>query len=416
MSPSDISIFLETPVFATATPPGVSALAIVRLTGWNLKPLLEPHIPGISKLSHSRARLIEIPGIDRAVVTWFEAPASYTGQDVLELSVHGNPVIVQKLSEFLEKNGATAAQAGEFSYRAVLNGKMSVEEAEKINAVIMASSEAEINLIRSSSGINLLLEDILGKARELLAIMETAIEFDEEITFPDLETLRNQIDFIRTQGKITRNKHKLPKVLLYGPPNCGKSTLFNAIIGFERAIVSDVPGTTRDYLEVEVTVKGHRFVLIDSAGVREITEEIENAGVNMTLSLFESCDIILNCGPSLDDPRCTNLKTKSDIERSTDPGIINVSAVKREGLGELMNKIADQITNLSSDNWQLWVSERITDDLENMYVIVSDAISSPLMEIKAEFLGKLIVFLEGLLGYEDFDLYGMIFSRFCIGK
>lgn len=416
MSPSDFSIFLETPVFASATPPGVSALAIVRLTGWNLKPLLEPQIPEISKLSHSRARLIEIPGIDRAVVTWFKAPLSYTGQDVIEISVHGNPVIVQKLSEFLERIGASPAQAGEFSYRAVLNGKMTVEEAEKINALIMASSEAEINLIRSSSGINSHLEDILNKARELLAVMETAIEFDEDISFPDLEILRSQIDFIRTQGKITRNQHKLPRVLLYGPPNCGKSTLFNAIIGFERAIVSDIPGTTRDYLEVEVTAEGHRFILVDSAGVREIKEEIENAGVSMTLNLFESSEIVLNCGPSLDDPRCVNLKTKSDIEKSTDPGTINVSAVKREGLGDIMNVIANQIKSLSSDNWELWVSERITDDLENMYDIVADAINSPLMEIKAEFLGKLIVFLEGLLGYEDFDLYGMIFSRFCIGK
>lgn len=389
---------------------------MIRITGNSLKDLLGDSIPGLRDMAQGSARYRHIPDVDDVVLVWFAAPKSYTGEDILEITFHGNDIIYDLLCTFLEKQGVKKAHPGEFSYRAVINGKMSIEKAESINDIIRATSLDELKLIRSSSSVSRKLEEILTLARTLLVDIESGIEFDEDGTTDGLFGLLSEIDFLYAQALLSSEKHRVPGVLLYGPPNCGKSTLFNQILGYERAIVSDIPGTTRDYIEGECVYRGVTFRITDSAGIRMSSESLEDKGIALTKKLFSSADLVINGGEKITSPKIINVHMKSDLGISEDSEITNVSGLTGEGVSDLLNEIILKLNDSVHNSPEIWVTSRLLDDISDIRNLAESIERENLWEVRALHIGKLIVFLEGLFGYEGFDLYGNIFSRFCVGK
>ncbi|KXU36886.1 tRNA modification GTPase [Cephaloticoccus capnophilus] len=294
-------------IVALATPVGTSAIALLRVSG----PLAEPiarqlleTVPPTSRTA-TRADYRDCSGalLDDVLLTLFRAPASYTGEDVLELSCHGNPFIAQKILEDLVARGCRHAAPGEFTQRAFLSGNMDLAQAEAVMDLIHARGE------RALAAANQQLRGALGRHMQALidgllaalARVEAYIDFPEEDLPPeDQDWLSEQIAKLQVSvSKLIQTNHYGNilraglRVALLGEPNVGKSSLLNALLGRDRALVSPTPGTTRDYLEEPLLLGGYAFRLIDTAGLNENPEAIEQQGIEKTLSLVDEADLLL---------------------------------------------------------------------------------------------------------------------------
>lgn len=297
-------------IVALATPPGVGAIGVIRLSGEKAIEIADKIIPGKrfnEQKSHSLHFGIvknESEVIDEVVVSLFKSPRSYTGEDVVEISCHGSHYILQEVISLCMKYGARLAKPGEFTQRAFLNGKMDLAQAEAVADVISAetraSQHAAMNQLRGgfSSELSELREQLVNFA----ALIELELDFsDEDVEFADRQELKNLIEQISTRAKSLSASFKLGnvvkqgvKVAIVGRPNVGKSTLLNALINEERAIVSDIPGTTRDTIEETLNIKGVLFRLMDTAGIRSHTSDlIEQLGIVRSRENAEKADIIL---------------------------------------------------------------------------------------------------------------------------
>ncbi len=294
-------------IFALATPYGSSALAIVRISG----PLCEKiaqeacSIPlPCSKVATLRNyRSLKRDCIDQVVATYFRKGHSYTGDATLELCTHGNPLIVELIFQDLIERGCRAAEPGEFTRNAFLNGRIDLTQAEAIATMISASSKAELKVANNNlkGRLRETLLSIQEKILNLKAKIEVGIDFPEEdIPEEDRKELSNELkDILRELNDLAGQAEQTNvfkgqiKVLLVGPPNVGKSTLFNELIGIDRALVSPSAGTTRDYISNELTLGDFKIELIDAAGIRESDNRLENAGILKTLSLAKRADLIL---------------------------------------------------------------------------------------------------------------------------
>ncbi|MGN7613199.1 tRNA uridine-5-carboxymethylaminomethyl(34) synthesis GTPase MnmE [Magnetococcales bacterium HHB-1] len=459
------------PIFALATPPGRSAIAGLRLSGENLLTFVIPLLrtlkgtPLAAQLFYDTPRkthLLTINNrnnsysIDQVLVTFFPKPHSFTGEDQMEIFPHGSPALLEKIFQELILCGLRQAEPGEFSRRAFIHGKMDLIQAESLMSLIEAKTfrAAQVASRNLSGGLSERIEKIKHNILDVLAHLEAALDFSDEEISPDEHNILldkivlsiGSINNILLNFSTNRALFKGVEIVLAGRPNVGKSSLFNAFLGQKKAIVTEVPGTTRDFKENEWELEGFPITLVDTAGLRETDETVEKEGILWAEEKIATADITLFVAEShiglLEEDRAIIDKisnkpyflvwNKSDIP-SISSSILHtptphpeqtvfISCKKEKGIKELKNKLSDYLGNhFDSSDDNLIVSQRQQQELksavQNLEEGVSLIQSDRPGEIIAITLRSALTSLGRLTGEVDQeDLLGEIFSTFCIGK
>lgn len=440
-------------IAAQATPPGKGGIAIIRVSGPAVKQLIRD-LTG-SDLSPRSAKYLTFRDtkdaiIDEGVAIFFPHPHSFTGEDVLELHGHGSPIVVDLLMQRLLTLGVRLARPGEFSERAFLNGKIDLIQAEAIADLINASSkQAAQSAIKSLQGeFSRCIQDINKKVIELRMFVEAAIDFtDEEIDFLSDENIKQRVNTILHDLISIQNKAKQGSLLregitvvIAGEPNVGKSSLLNYLSGKELAIVTDIPGTTRDVLRDHILIDGMPIHIIDTAGLRLSDDVVEQEGIRRAYQEMQQADIVLyvldaSNPTSLDlnslpisSPSVIFIRNKIDLVQETpsvkkDKGYTYISLSVKSGAGIdcLINQIKTQV-GLESHHEGIYLARRRhLDALTRAYDYVikglNQLVQSYSGELAAEDFRQAHLALCEITGeFTSDDLLGHIFSNFCIGK
>ncbi|HSH39802.1 MAG TPA: tRNA uridine-5-carboxymethylaminomethyl(34) synthesis GTPase MnmE, partial [Chthoniobacterales bacterium] len=363
---------LQNTIAAISTPAGEGAIALVRISGPEAIEIADRSYRGKRKPSTFRSHVQHLGEIvdgrgdlvDQVMFSVHRAPHSYTGEDLIEISCHGGILVTARVLEVCLHAGARAARPGEFSERAFLNGKMDLTQAEAVIDLIRAQTDLALR-----AAIEQLQGRLADRVRgirdalvDLLAHVEATIDFPEEDIAPDqAERLRGRLGEIRISinhllataehGRILREG---VRVVIYGATNAGKSSLLNRLLGYDRAIVSAIPGTTRDTIEEVINIRGIPIRLLDTAGLRESTDELERAGIARTEKSLESADLILHVADrsapkahrSEHDARELLLLNKSDLDEHPDwreSDALRISCVTEDGLAGLEDAILARI-------------------------------------------------------------------------
>ncbi len=358
---------LSDPIVALATPPGRSAVALIRLSGRGAFDVaaraLRPFQPDPPRTVHRVQVVHPATGapVDDALAACFRAPRSYTGEDLVELSTHGGLLVPAAAVAALVAAGARPARPGEFTRRAVLNGKLDLLQAEATADLIDAGSPAQARraLHQLDRGLSTRLGELRTELLELEALIAYEIDFPEEDEGP-VAPERVERAWRAARDRIARLLDTAPEgerlregalLVIAGRPNAGKSSLFNALLGTERAIVTEVPGTTRDAVEAHAVLEGFPFRLVDTAGLRESDDRVERLGIEVSRKYLAAADLVLFCRDAGCDMRDTEsqeflascrapvveVMTKIDL---TDRPTGGVSVVTGQGLAELRRKLA----------------------------------------------------------------------------
>ena len=435
-------------VFALATPATKSALCVFRVSGSGCldvfdsiftKELNEP------RKFYQRSLVSGSTVIDTVGVVFFEGSSSYTGEDSFEVYAHGGLAVMGSIVDLFKQVGFDEAGPGEFTKRAFLNGKLSLSEAESVVDVINASSKEvlEISLNSLRGGFS---DEVFGFSKKLDALrkfVEGSIDFSDE-----------DYDFIKEGGVVDdvsrlcadfggfvnkcflSGESGMKKVVLFvGPPNSGKSSLFNRLLGFERALVSDVPGTTRDLIESEVFYNNSSFRVLDSAGIRETDDVIEEKGIELTVSQIESADVVVGVFDSVDPVALLEIKSlvvdkvfisvlnKLDLGLKDESSLFDVllSAKTGEGVVELKKLISSSSVIKGLVDKEYFARSRhiklFNEGLVYLEAAVVKLRSGADVELAAEDLRLARVALDEVVGAKTSDsLLGDIFNDFCIGK
>ena len=426
-------------IVACSSPPGRGAVSIIRLSG-------DKAVSIIQKITNNKPKkkisIIKFPlGIDlneKCVLTIFKAPNSYTGEDIVEISTHGNPYIVEKVIEKCINSGAKIAKPGEFTLRAYLNNKLSLDQSEAVIEVINANSKASLIAAQNSldGGLKEKISGVQEKLRETRILVETLIDFVDEDVNIYIEDVISKIDEFKrffisfSEDMKTYNSVSTDvKVVVIGPPNSGKSTLINAIIGEKVSIVNESKGTTRDVVTASCLIDGIRFVFSDTAGIRKTSDKIEEEGIKLSKKALKRADIVIYLADKESDfsklpimKRKKNIfvLNKADLSRKkAPPGGFAISAKTKKNLKHLKKALAESFLKLNQEEL-LSVNMRhlnlIKQAHKNIALISSSLVSSNL-ELVAENLRN----CDELLGeiYDPIssdDILGKIFENFCIGK
>ncbi len=433
-------------IYALASGQLPSGIAVIRISGPQTRFVIET-ITG-AQVVLRRPSLREIRSadglmLDRGLVIWFEAPASFTGEDYAELHLHGGRAVVRAVFELLSGfDGGRAAEAGEFTLRAFRNGKVDLTEAEALADLVEAETEEQrrFAVANNSGGHNLLYgawrDRIAGCLAEMTALIDFADEDDvlerfDRQKFADIKLVGNEIDSHMKQFHVGEILRKGFSIAIIGEPNVGKSCLLNALIEREAAIVTDIPGTTRDVIEVSIDLEGYRIVLFDTAGIRESSDEVERIGVEKARKAAESADLILHLfdvrRPYValdgfpDDVPVMAVGNKSDLLTTEVPPEteLGISATERTGLEDLLGRIVDMVTVAVGEPDVIPFRQRHLDLLAAASSHLSSAIRPDVgdIELKAELLRNAVDSIGKISGQVDVeDLLDAIFARFCIGK
>jgi len=434
-------------VFALATPPAKSAIGILRITGDGCFEMLNGCL-GFGVCRAGRFYLKDLvykeEFIDRVGLIYFKGPKSYTGEDSLEIHFHGGLAIISKLVRVMRQIGLDEASPGEFTKRAFLNNKLSLNEAEGVADLIDLTDERGVSLLSSS-----VMGDLTSSVSEFaVAIDEIRKSVEGEIDFNDenedflYKDLYKDLGFLLDEFKNftdscinIKNSMRKNRVLFVGPVNSGKSSLFNLLVGYDRAIVSNTPGTTRDIIESEVFFKSNVFSVFDSAGIREVDEEVEKRGIELSFEEIKKADLVVGIFEGKDLDRVSffenlvasgcfiKIQNKIDITAKDSKNFdCCVSAKTGEGLNDFKNLINSRILN---DVYKKGLRYMVRDRHENLFNETLGYLEKSLINIKkqdtfelaAEDLKLARSCLDQLVGkkYSD-SLLGDIFSSFCIGK
>ncbi|MGB4687633.1 MAG: tRNA uridine-5-carboxymethylaminomethyl(34) synthesis GTPase MnmE [Coprothermobacter proteolyticus] len=429
------------PIVALATPWGVGALHVIRISGDNSRNIVEAFLDKpLSRPRHASLRFFHSRKVeDQVIAIWYPEPHSYTGEEMVEIMCHGNPAIAELIIESLLDAGMKPAQPGEFTFRAFLNGKMDLTQAEAVNDLIMARStellKAGENTLKGKLSTEI--ADLRDKVLNVLAFLQAAMDFPEDV---EESSIAAQLEEILVETKELVKNARTAEVLrkginlvIAGRPNVGKSSLMNALVGMERSIVSQIPGTTRDYVE-QYTVLGKIPVnVVDTAGLRHTDDPIEQEGVKLALSRIAEADLVIflydaSLGWTEEDQQMLNLvqeeKTivvgnKIDKGKAPNqhPKAYFISAKEKTGLEKLIEAI-HQVMNVTEPP-KLLVSQRQMGLLEKTLNDIRDALEhlSVYAEVAADDLFSSLRHLTALTsGDVEEDLLYTVFSNFCIGK
>lgn len=476
---------LSDTIVALATPPGVGAIGVIRLSGPEALSIVQSVFKGkdLTKqpghTAHFGALLTdEGEVLDEVLVTVFKAPNSYTGEDTAEVSCHGSPYILQKAIELFISKGARMAQPGEFTLRAFLNGKMDLSQAEAVADLIAANSAAshKVAMRQMRGGFSKQIQQLRQQLIDFASLIELELDFSEEdVEFANRDQLRklvleilNLLDGLIRSFRLGNVIRRGVPTVIAGRPNAGKSTLLNALLAEERAIVSEVPGTTRDTIEEVLNINGVEFRLIDTAGIREAQDQIEAIGVEKTMEKVRQASLLVyvfDVGKTKLDEVLSDLeKLRSDemqllvvcnkmdtdpyfkpgwLVNPADPGIpdyfftegkrprnasflsasqiITLSALHGMNIPYLREKLYEMVmaggsleSTVVTNARHLEALEKAADSLRDVLKGMDEGLTSDFlaMDIRRAlaYLGE----ITGEVGVED--LLGNIFSKFCIGK
>lgn len=435
---------LSDPIVALATPPGRSALALIRLSGAGVFPLaarcLQPFRPTPARTVF-RAQLAHPDSgepVDDVLAVCFPGPRSYTGEDLVEISTHGGLVAPAAAVAALVAAGARLARPGEFTRRAVLNGKMDLLQAEATADLIDAGSPAQRRraLQQLDRGLSERLGALRGEILELEALIAYDIDFPEEDEGPvsparvrgAWDAVRGRVaDLLRTAPEGERLREGALLVIA-GRPNAGKSSLFNALLGAERAIVTEIAGTTRDAIEAHAVIEGFPFRLVDTAGLRDSGERVEQLGIEVSKKYLAAADLVLFCEERDDPARAEFLdqvqtpivvvRTKADLSGS------GVSVVTGAGLPELRRRLAEMAFGqlLALGDVEPVVTrarhraalERALAELDGFWAARQAGVDAA---AAATHLRTAVAALDDLVGaVTPDDVLDRVFAAFCVGK
>ncbi len=441
-------------IVAPATPPGTAGLAVLRVSGpdtWAIAAAIFGAAPPPRMVRHADYRDAGSELIDDVIFVLFKGPGSYTGEDAMEISCHGNPFIVQKILEDLLVRGCRAAEAGEFTRRAFLNGRMDLSQAEAVVDVIHARSERALAAANQQlrGALSRRVGELVQRLLRMLARVEAYIDFPEEDLPPEDRTfVKGEIEDILLESSRLRSTSHYGELLrdgiktvILGAPNVGKSSLLNRFVGRDRALVSSEPGTTRDFIEERVIIGPHCFRLIDTAGLNPNPAPLEKLGMDKTRERAEDADIYLvvfdaSAPYSTDaelraiaaDKRALVVVNKIDV-RLPDGievfGSETVAVSVRTGLGwelllaALIQK-ADALAPEAGEN-SISVSARHSQALalavEALEAAAEKSGSGGPVELLASDLHAALHALEAIAGKIDNErVLDELFSSFCIGK
>ncbi len=443
-------------IVANATPLIPSAVGIVRISGEKAlligkKLFTLPEDPKERKIYFGKITDREGNVIDEGLFVFFKAPKSFTGEDTVEIFPHGSVPVIKKIIEEAVFFGARMAEPGEFTKRAFLNGKIDLTQAEAIADLIEAKTEkaskAALNLLEGklSKKVNQLRETLL----ELVSLIEAEINFPEDVEEIDPDLIKENLkkvslqieDLMKTyrQGQLIREGIKLAIV---GKPNVGKSSLFNALVGYERAIVSQIKGTTRDFIEERLIIKGIPVKLLDTAGIRKTEDQIEKIGVEKALEKVNEADIVIfvfDASEGLDkedleiyelvknkDPIIVGNKLDLTLDKKEKKyyfkDIIFVSSKTLENLDLLEEKILQKLNLLEESDTDVYINLRHYESFKKAKDILEKVIKDfefyidqkEILMLEMSEAEKNLEEITGQITTED--VLGNIFSKFCIGK
>ncbi|MCF6366996.1 MAG: tRNA uridine-5-carboxymethylaminomethyl(34) synthesis GTPase MnmE [Bacteroidales bacterium] len=456
---------IDDTIAAIATSPGSGAIAVIRLSGNDAFKIVDSLFfnKHNKKLANQDAYTISYGYvkdneelIDEVLISIFKAPHSYTGENSVEISCHGSIYIQQKILNLLIKKGARTANPGEFTQRAFLNGKLDLSQAEAVADLIASESKSahKVAIQQMRGGFKYELQELRSQLLNFISLIELELDFSEEdVEFADRSQLNELVNKIKTKtfeliksfeyGNVIKNG--VP-VAIVGEPNVGKSTLLNALLNEDKAIVSDIAGTTRDAVEDIISINGILFRFIDTAGIRKTEDTIENLGIKRTMQKIENAEIILYMVDANDADACNKL---SDISKKTkdkklivvinkidkiksvsekqiidcnDFQIVRISAKNKENISLLTDYLSDavQFSNIDKTG-TIITNTRHLELLQNAYdatLRVENGLTSGLSgDFIAQDIRETLNYIGGITGeYSDNEILNNIFANFCIGK
>ena len=462
-------------IVALATPSGAGAIAIIRLSGVEAITIAAQIFQSVSgkDITKQKTHTIHLGHIvdgtkiyDQVLLSIFKGPNSYTGENVVEISCHGSTFIQQQIIQLLLRKGAKMAQAGEFTLRAFLNGKLDLSQAEAVADLIASDNEAshQIAMQQMRGGFSNEIAKLREELLNFASLIELELDFaEEDVEFADrtaFHELINRIEFVLKRlidsfavGNVIKNG--IP-VAIVGEPNVGKSTLLNALLNEERAIVSDIAGTTRDTIEDELVIAGIGFRFIDTAGIRETIDVVESIGIQKTFEKIEQAQVVLFLIDSLQLIIENENKFKIEIEKIKNkfpqkplvmiinkidflneeqrvllleklsiinyPLSITISAKQKVGIDELKNTLLSFVNTGALRNNETIVTNtrhydsllKALEEIQKVKWGLDSGISSDLMAI--DIRSALFFFGEITGEVTNDELLGNIFANFCIGK
>jgi len=456
-------------ICALATANGIGAIGVIRISGDETFEILQKVFKGknlMKQKSHTVHYGFIVEGkeeIDEVMVSIFRAPKSFTTEDSAEISFHGSPVIAQRILEVLIKNGAQMAKAGEFTMRAFMNGRIDLSQAEAVADVIAAENEASrkvaLNQLKGgiSNEIGLLRTDLLN----FTSLVELELDFaEEDVEFADRSALTELLNKIERKLKELLHSFQYGNaikngtaVAIIGKPNAGKSTLLNTLLKEERAIVSNIAGTTRDTIEEVLHLEGHPFRLIDTAGLRETEDEVEAIGVKKAREKVALAEILVYLVDASQNDFSEDIKalnsllredlfvvlclTKIDLEIPTEIEkieklfreqisgnfeLVQISAVQNKNIQELKNELTSFVEQLKSEEGNVVITNqrhyealhKSMNAVKEVHQAISEGLTTELLAYELRNALEALGEISGEVTNDE--VLGNIFSKFCIGK